>query len=73
MSTLSKLSYFSRRTLWTLPLSAALSFGSLSTAAATSFSRVDLVTDDQAANPAQITDTSLVNAWGISYAPTGPF
>ncbi|NJA06874.1 TIGR03118 family protein [Methylococcaceae bacterium WWC4] len=73
MSTLSKLSYFSRRKLWTLPLSAALSFGSLSTAAATSFSRVDLVTDDQAANPAQITDTSLVNAWGISYAPTGPF
>ncbi|WP_426994067.1 TIGR03118 family protein [Methylomonas sp. CM2] len=73
MSTLSKLSYFSRRTLWTLPLSAALSFGPLSTAAATSFSRVDLVTDDQAANPAQLTDAGLVNAWGISYAPTGPF
>ena len=38
--------------------------------------RVDvtnLVTDDQAAHPAQITDAGLVNAWGISYPATGPF
>ena len=33
----------------------------------------NLVTDDQAANPAQITDAGLVNAWGISYSPTSPF
>lgn len=32
-----------------------------------------LVTDNQAAHPAQITDTDLVNAWGISHSPTGPF
>jgi len=38
--------------------------------------RVDvtpLVTDDQAVNPAQITDSGLINGWGLSYAPTGPF
>lgn len=33
----------------------------------------NLVTDDQSANAAQITDTGLINAWGLSYAPTGPF
>jgi len=33
----------------------------------------NLVTDDQTANPAQITDPGLVNGWGISYSPTGPF
>ncbi|MCK9688190.1 TIGR03118 family protein [Scleromatobacter humisilvae] len=33
----------------------------------------NLVTDDQAANPAQITDPGLVNAWGISYSSTSPF
>ncbi len=33
----------------------------------------NLVTDDQAANPAATTDPNLVNAWGTSYAPTGPF
>ena len=33
----------------------------------------NLVTDDQSANPAQITDAGLVNAWGISYSPTSPF
>jgi uncharacterized protein (TIGR03118 family) len=32
-----------------------------------------LVTDDQGANAAQITDTGLVNAWGISYPVSGPF
>lgn len=42
-------------------------------AAATSFSQLNLVTDDQTANSAQITDTNLVNAWGLSYSPTGPF
>ena len=33
----------------------------------------NLVTDDQAANPAQITDAGLLNGWGISYSPTSPF
>ncbi|SDX59301.1 TIGR03118 family protein [Nitrosomonas oligotropha] len=33
----------------------------------------NLVTDDQSAHAAQITDPGLINAWGLSYAPTGPF
>jgi uncharacterized protein (TIGR03118 family) len=33
----------------------------------------NLVTDDPAANPAQIADPGLVNAWGLSYSPTSPF
>ena len=33
----------------------------------------NFVTDDQAANPAQITDAGLVNGWGIAYSPTSPF
>jgi uncharacterized protein (TIGR03118 family) len=40
---------------------------------ATSVNVVNLVTDDQSAHPAQITDTGLVNAWGMSFSPTGPF
>jgi uncharacterized protein (TIGR03118 family) len=34
---------------------------------------VNLITDDQTVNAALTTDPQLVNAWGISYAPTGPF
>jgi uncharacterized protein (TIGR03118 family) len=37
------------------------------------FHVTNLVTDDQGTHPAQITDAGLVNAWGLSYAPTGPF
>jgi uncharacterized protein (TIGR03118 family) len=33
----------------------------------------NLVTDDQAVNPASITDPDLKNPWGVSYAPTSPF
>ncbi|MBS0424772.1 MAG: TIGR03118 family protein [Proteobacteria bacterium] len=33
----------------------------------------NLVTDAQSAHAAQITDAGLINAWGLSYAPTGPF
>jgi len=40
---------------------------------ATPVSVTNLVTDDQAANPAKITDPGLVNGWGLSYSPTGPF
>lgn len=42
-------------------------------AAATPFSVTNLVTDDQSANPAQITDPNLKNAWGISHSSTSPF
>ncbi|PTR09105.1 uncharacterized protein (TIGR03118 family) [Nitrosospira sp. Nsp5] len=37
------------------------------------FMATNLVTDDPAANPGQITDLGLKNAWGLSFAPTGPF
>ncbi|ARO88099.1 PEP-CTERM sorting domain-containing protein [Nitrosospira lacus] len=37
------------------------------------FTPTNLVTDDPAANPGQITDPGLKNAWGLSFAPTGPF
>lgn len=37
------------------------------------FTATNLVTDDQAAHGAQITDSGLKNAWGLSFAPTGPF
>jgi uncharacterized protein (TIGR03118 family) len=40
---------------------------------AVSFSVNNLVTDDQAANPAQITDPGLKNGWGMSFGPTSPF
>ena len=41
--------------------------------AAIRFQVTNLVTDDPQANAAQITDANLVNAWGISYGPGGPF
>ncbi len=37
------------------------------------FSVTNLVTDDQAVNPAQITDTFLTNPWGISHSAGSPF
>ncbi len=40
---------------------------------ADSFYTTNLVTDDQTANSAMITDSHLVNAWGISYGATSPF
>lgn len=42
-------------------------------AQARAFDVTPLVTDDPSANPAQITDAGLVNAWGLAYTPTGPF
>lgn len=33
----------------------------------------NLVTDNQSVNAAPITDTNLKNAWGVAYAPGGPF
>ena len=37
------------------------------------FSVTNLVTDDQAVNPAQITDPFLKNPWGISHSAGSPF
>lgn len=42
-------------------------------AAAVPFRVVNLVTDDQSVNAAQITDPNLLNAWGISHSATSPF
>src|SRR5271156_3163383 len=36
------------------------------------FSVTNLITNDQALNPAQITDPNLVNPWGVSFGPTTP-
>jgi uncharacterized protein (TIGR03118 family) len=36
-------------------------------------SQTNLVTDDQAANPAQVTDPNLLNPWGVSFGPSGSF
>ena len=41
-------------------------------ASADHIKQVNLVTDDQSVNAAQITDPNLVNAWGMSYSPTSP-
>ena len=41
--------------------------------ASTLFGVANLVTDDQMAHPAQITDPNLANAWGISSSPASPF
>jgi uncharacterized protein (TIGR03118 family) len=51
----------------------ALAFFSQAATATTSFSRINLVTDDQTINAAKINDPNLINAWGISYSSTGPF
>lgn len=42
-------------------------------ATATRFNQLNLVTDDQSAHAAQITDPTLKNAWGMSFSPSGPF
>ena len=55
-----------------LALAVALAATSLSSQAI-EVSVSNLVTDDPAANPGQVTDPGLVNGWGISYAPTSPF
>ena len=55
-----------------LAVAAVLAAAPLSSQA-TPVSVTNLVTDDQAANPAKITDPGLVNGWGMSYSPTSPF
>lgn len=53
--------------------SVAILLGSASFAWSGAFSVTNLVTDDPVANPATITDSHLVNAWGISHSPSSPF
>ncbi|MDD5324509.1 MAG: TIGR03118 family protein [Polaromonas sp.] len=60
------------RSVRALGLCAALSCISVAMAAPV-YTVTNLVTDDQGAHPAQITDTGLTNAWGLSYSPTSPF
>ena len=55
-----------------LSLAAVLAGLALPAAAAT-FAVTNLVTDDQVAHAAQITDPQLVNAWGLSNSASGPF
>jgi uncharacterized protein (TIGR03118 family) len=43
-----------------------------SVAEALDFGTINLVTDNQSVNSAQITDPSLVNAWGIAFNTSGP-
>ncbi|WP_347986947.1 TIGR03118 family protein [Methylomonas sp. AM2-LC] len=56
-----------------IPLLAALSLSSFLVNADTTFSQLNLVTDSQSVNSAQINDPSLKNAWGLSYTPSGAF
>jgi uncharacterized protein (TIGR03118 family) len=51
---------------------AALS-GSAATSRGDFISVTNLVTDNQAAHPAQITDSFLKNAWGVSHSTGSPF
>ena len=54
-------------------LAGAILVGLAWPAAAVDFTQMNLVTDDQSAHAAQITDPALKNAWGVSFSPTSPF
>lgn len=56
-----------------LALGCAIAMAAQPGTAAVQVSVTNLVTDDQTANAAQITDPGLVNGWGISFSPTSPF
>jgi uncharacterized protein (TIGR03118 family) len=53
-------------------LALALGMGLTGAAQADGFTVTNLVTDNQGANAAQIIDSSLKNAWGMSSSPTSP-
>jgi uncharacterized protein (TIGR03118 family) len=58
---------------WKTALFAAAAAAALASPASADFiKQTNLVTDDQTVNKAQITDPSLVNAWGMSYGATSP-
>ncbi len=58
---------------WSLLMITVLPCLSPPAAAEPLFDQTNLVTNNPAANPAQITDPHLENAWGISFGPTSPF
>lgn len=61
-----------RSHLVSVVLGAALTGLALPSGAAT-FGVTNLVSDDAAANPAQLVDPGLLNAWGISHSPSSAF
>ncbi|HEV7913185.1 MAG TPA: TIGR03118 family protein [Albitalea sp.] len=63
----------SRLARWSASLAGSVLLCLAAPAIAGDFNVINLVTDDQAAHAAQITDPGLKNAWGISYSPTSPF
>lgn len=72
MNSLLKSSFFKHRVASALTLAVAMC-GSQAASAATSFGQINLVTDKQTANPAQVEDINLKNPWGVSYRPGGGF
>ena len=72
MNSLRKSSFFKHRVASVLVFVLVVC-GPQEASAATSFGQINLVTDDQTVNPAQVTDTNLKNPWGVSFRPTGPF
>jgi len=73
MNSLLKSLFFKHRVASTLMFAVVMAYGSQAARAETSFGQINLVTDDQTANPAQVRDAHLQNPWGVSYRPTGPF
>jgi uncharacterized protein (TIGR03118 family) len=74
-STTSRLGFTMHKTLallGALAASATLTMAAIP-AVAQQFTVTPLVSDDALAHPAQLIDGGLVNAWGLSYTPTGPF
>ncbi len=61
------------RVMAILVLAASAALAAQSALAVTAFATINLVTDDQTANPAQISDPNLINAWGMSFPSSGPF
>jgi uncharacterized protein (TIGR03118 family) len=73
---MNSVSTLDRRRLWAsagLLMMVVLPCLSPPAAAEPLFDQTNLVTNRQAANPAQITDPNLVNAWGISMSSGSPF
>lgn len=61
------------KSIFVKPLLTAALLAAAHAAAAQGYQQINLVTNDQSVNKAAQTDPNLVNPWGISYGPTGPF